>query len=358
MLEREFWIGRDAPRASADAARELGVLDSARQREAIRDVMETEIIPGLDALGLSGSASWAARDRCAARSFADGPATIVSTAIPYAEAPAAAKLATDWLERAVAEDGSVRFSMDAISGRVVSTGPMHHGRAAVVLAALRGQGRSESADRLEARLLEDLREGTSGRPPQGWPEQPARIAGTLALACLAGCDVRDALEATLPQTSFEGEAWHAAQVVTALAVDAPAALWELCVRDLERTEWAPWTARAALARGDVQVRTLCVRKLIISLNGLDVRGVTVELPAPAIARVAATVEALAGEDSTEALQALEAARAYLCRWQFSERPPPGLDPEICRGAFPLSPEDWELRTDVTAHAALALALLA
>jgi hypothetical protein len=64
-IEREFWRGRDAPAAAADAARALGVLDSETQRGAIADVMQSEILPGLDALGLGGSATWAIRPRVA-----------------------------------------------------------------------------------------------------------------------------------------------------------------------------------------------------------------------------------------------------------------------------------------------------
>jgi hypothetical protein len=225
-----------------------------------------------------------------------------------------------------------------------------------VLEALRRQGRSATADRVEGRLLEDIHAAITKEAPEGPCELAraprAQLAGTLALAQLAGCDVRAELQAVAHETSFEGAAWHAAQVLTALGPDAPAGLFELCVHDLERAPWAPWTARAASALGDVRMRAICVRHLVISLNRLDVHGCTVEMPAPPIARVAATVEALAGEDSEEVLQALEAARAYLTRWQFRERPPPGLEPLLCCGAFPLSPDDWLLRTDVTAHAAL------
>jgi hypothetical protein len=62
-IEAEFATGRDAPAHAAEAARALGVLDSATQREAIAAVMTTEIVPALDALGLSGSQAWAERRR-------------------------------------------------------------------------------------------------------------------------------------------------------------------------------------------------------------------------------------------------------------------------------------------------------
>jgi hypothetical protein len=61
--ERRFWHGRDAPRGSRKAARALGVLDGEGQRRTIRDVMEDEIVPALDALGLGASHAWNVRDR-------------------------------------------------------------------------------------------------------------------------------------------------------------------------------------------------------------------------------------------------------------------------------------------------------
>lgn len=66
QIEQEFWHGRDANPAAAPSARSLGVLDTERQRACIRDVVEQELLPGLDALGLGASAAWAARPRPAA----------------------------------------------------------------------------------------------------------------------------------------------------------------------------------------------------------------------------------------------------------------------------------------------------
>ena len=68
-IERRFWQGRDAPPAARGAARDLGVLESEGQREAVHDVMEDEIIPGLDALGLGSSHAWRIRRRGAAGSL-------------------------------------------------------------------------------------------------------------------------------------------------------------------------------------------------------------------------------------------------------------------------------------------------
>jgi hypothetical protein len=62
-VEVDFWQGRDAPRGSKKAARALGVLDTKAQRKVIRDVMENEILPGLDAFGLGASHAWKQRKR-------------------------------------------------------------------------------------------------------------------------------------------------------------------------------------------------------------------------------------------------------------------------------------------------------
>jgi len=66
-IEQDFWTGRDAPKAAQGAARALGILDSSAQRAAIQDVMENEIVPALDAVGLGASRAWALRRRGATR---------------------------------------------------------------------------------------------------------------------------------------------------------------------------------------------------------------------------------------------------------------------------------------------------
>jgi hypothetical protein len=62
-IERRFWKGRDAPASALDAARALGVLESEGQRDVVREMMEEEIVPALDALGLGASHAWRLRDR-------------------------------------------------------------------------------------------------------------------------------------------------------------------------------------------------------------------------------------------------------------------------------------------------------
>jgi hypothetical protein len=60
-VEPRFWMGRDAPLGARKAARALGVLDTAGQRVVVRQIMEDEIVPALDALGLGASHAWKVR---------------------------------------------------------------------------------------------------------------------------------------------------------------------------------------------------------------------------------------------------------------------------------------------------------
>lgn len=62
-VETQFRQGRDAPEAARKAARALGVLETEGQRKAIRAIMEDEIVPALDALGLGASHAWRLRER-------------------------------------------------------------------------------------------------------------------------------------------------------------------------------------------------------------------------------------------------------------------------------------------------------
>ena len=59
--EQLYWRGRDAPAGSAQAAAALGVLDTETQQAVLARVMEDEILPGLDALGLGASHAWRGR---------------------------------------------------------------------------------------------------------------------------------------------------------------------------------------------------------------------------------------------------------------------------------------------------------
>jgi hypothetical protein len=62
-VEKRFWWGRDAPAGSRKAARSLGILESLGQREVVRHIMEDEIVPALDQIGLGASHAWRVRKR-------------------------------------------------------------------------------------------------------------------------------------------------------------------------------------------------------------------------------------------------------------------------------------------------------
>ena len=62
-LEVRFYKGRDLPKADQKSLAALGILDTPKQRAVVSAVIENEIIPGLDALGLGASHAWAARKR-------------------------------------------------------------------------------------------------------------------------------------------------------------------------------------------------------------------------------------------------------------------------------------------------------
>ncbi len=62
-VEKRFFWGRDAPVGSRKAARALGVLESIGQREVVARIMEDEIVPALDQLGLGASHAWQVRKR-------------------------------------------------------------------------------------------------------------------------------------------------------------------------------------------------------------------------------------------------------------------------------------------------------
>ncbi len=50
--------GRTPPRGTARALRALGVMDAATQQTIVKRIMETEVVPGFDALGLGMSHAW------------------------------------------------------------------------------------------------------------------------------------------------------------------------------------------------------------------------------------------------------------------------------------------------------------
>ncbi len=263
--------------------------------------------------------------------------------------------AHNWVADLVAADGRMEFAIDPRSGVRLRSGPMRHGRAAVALRALASSKRhSRVVKRCRAWLEREIARGLRGEDVEGWPDDPAVVAGTLAFASQAGIDVMAPLATYASRPDLALDVWHAAQVVGALGRESPPALFRACVLDLERRPWAPWTALAARALGESKVVSRCERPLVESLRsssphlgGAGVTGV------PEHALTAVSIEALAGLGSKSARDAVARGRAFLRRWQLGSGVSASLDPSACRGAFPVSPVVSLLRCDVTGHAILA-----
>jgi hypothetical protein len=359
-IEQALWWGRDAPPEARRSADALGVLDSETQREVVREVMEEEIIPGLDALGLGASHAWRVRQRGGTTPqpvrgredlvFAGGERTTLSPASVRSTSTVVDRAAA-WLAAQVSDTGNVAFLLDARTRERTEVGPLHHGRTAIAVRALLahgGQGRV--AERALMRLRADVAAVLAGADVPGWPDDPALHAATLALVSLAGIDVRRPLAEAALAPEVARTPWYAAEVSAALGAATPAAVWAACVRGLEHDPWAPWTAIAARVRGDAAVFDRCQTALIRSI-GED--GAVSGPYGPEIARTAATVEALDPFESEPAREAAARACAFLARCQLAEVGEP-FHPGSIDGSFPLVPQGDELRTDATAHALLAL----
>lgn len=266
--------------------------------------------------------------------------------------------AVAWLAARVGSNGAVRFGLDPKDGTEPDQGLMLHGRAAVVLRALSAHpGGARAKKRAERWLRREIERALAGKAVPGWPDDVPQVAGTLALAAHAGLDTGRALAEMARRPELLENAWHAAQVVSVLGRRAPEELWQACVRDLERVPWAPWTALAALGRGDAAVRARAVRALIEAVPKAGPHPGGVKLGAvPELAASAIVVEVLAGERSPAARAACERARDFLLRQRFGADDCPAARAESwVRGAFPVTPVHAFLRSDVTAHALLALA---
>ncbi len=284
----------------------------------------------------------------------------VATGRGREEGPDPLGAATAWLAGLVDDDGAVTFAIDPRTGARFGVGDvMHHGRVAVAIAALERRGdHSAKVRRARGRLERDVRAGLAGKVVAGWPADPAMVAGTLALACLAGArvDVELADFARAHRAALIKAPWHAAQVVSALGERADPRLLRACARDLDRAPWAPWTVLAARRCGDAELLARGERTLVESIR-VDApheggAGVT---KVPELALTAITVEALAPSSSPAARRAVARGRAFLRRWQLlGERLGAAYEPGAARGAFPISPGFDAVRCDVTAHAVLAL----
>jgi AMMECR1 domain-containing protein len=281
------------------------------------------------------------------------------------EGPAPAPLdaraaAAAWLARLVGPDGAIAFAIDARKRASLATGLMHHGRAAIVLRALEEHGGPRrAAQRARAWLEREIGSALRGTDVAGWPSEPAVAAGTLALAHMAGIDVKQALMDIARLDALARVPWHAAQVVAALGRDAPESLWRACTDDLGRHAWAPWTLLAARARGELDVADRAARTAAASIRlAAPYAGGCGVTEVPETAVTALVVEALDGLPSTDARRAATRGRAFLRGLQLlGESIPPQLDSELARGAFPASPVVIDLlRCDVVGHALLAMGL--
>jgi hypothetical protein len=265
--------------------------------------------------------------------------------------------AAAWLARRVDANGRVGFGINLRTAEEHRLSPMFHGRVAILVRALFAQKNGRGAAMRARRWLEtELQRALSGQAVPQFPEQPALIAGTLALASLAGVELTDALHACARRTEILAVPWHAAQVVTALGKHAPSELWQACVRHLEAEPWAPWTALAAKARGDSETLTRAANALIAAVpeHGPHAGGVGPG-SIPELARTAATVEALQGLDSNAARAACTRARAFLLKQQIrGNQCAKAPDPALVHGAFPQTPVHDYLQIDVTGHVLLAL----
>lgn len=265
--------------------------------------------------------------------------------------------AVRWLARRVAADGSVTFGVEPRRAEQDRDGLMHHGRAAVVVQALslHVAGRA-AAERARAWLERELTRGLTGRLAT-FPREAPLVAGTLALAKLAGvaCDAPLREIATSP--ALAAVPWHAAQVVCALGAEAPRELYRACVQALGTEPRAPWTALAARAVGDRETYVRVARTLVtcIPVQAPYAGGVRSET-LPEVALTALFIEALAGATDRAARAArVRALRFVLEQQHLAHVPADVVEPALAHGAFPLTPVHAYLRTDVTAHAVLAFA---
>jgi hypothetical protein len=266
--------------------------------------------------------------------------------------------AAAWLARLVGADGAVAFAVDARRRVLLATGPMHHGRAASVVRALREHGDYGPIVEKAARWLEGrIQEGIEGKRVEGWPTDLAMVGGTLALASMAGIRVDAALREVAAAQALRRSAWHAAQVVGALGREAPESLWQSCVSHLSVQPWAPWTLLAARARRDASVIESASRAVIASLRETTPHaggcGVA-EVPETAVTALA--VEALEGLPDPAARRAVRRGCAFLRERQLlAPHIPAELDPDLASGAFAASPVVVDLlRCDVAGHAFSAL----
>lgn len=113
---------------------------------------------------------------------------------------------------------------------------------------------------------------------------------------------------------------------------------------------------AARALGDSEILSRTERALIDSLSRSPPHVGAANVQAvPELALTALAIEALLASKGKPAQAAIERGRRFLIRHQLRAGAiPAAFEPELADGAFPLSVVIPALRSDVTAHALLAL----
>jgi len=259
--------------------------------------------------------------------------------------------ALGWLAQQVDSDGRIRFGIDSNSGEAAFSGFLRHARSASLVHALALDARYfEISARARAWLRSEVERACAGDAVADWPSELPQVAGTLALCCLAGLEFQSALLPLASATELFAEPWHAAQVATALGASAPSKLWQVCVKDLERQAFAPWTAIAAHRRGDSATFERAVRALKDKVPRSSEFGFVAE---PALAGLAVEALALASDPDARARHSESVALLQRCQLWADTDPSPSSS--WVHGAFPLARNQVFLRADATAHAALALA---
>ena len=269
--------------------------------------------------------------------------------------------ALDWLADRVDENGAIEFGVDPMTSEVRKFGPFNLGRAAIALQALQHHPRAKKKVKLAERWLHgEMLRGLCGERIDDWPHDLSQIAGTLALGILAGLPLKTELLRFLEaHKKNEWVAWHAAQAVYALNKEAPEFLWAACEKDLEKNPWAPWTLMAASTRKNTKLATKIADTLAMSIRyKAPYLGGGMTTPTPELALTALVVEALATLPKKEKrhVDAISRARDFLLSHQFygTKHIPARFDLRAANGAFPIAPNIHWLRTDITAHAALAI----
>ncbi len=261
-----------------------------------------------------------------------------------------------WIARMIEPDGSVLFALDP-RGRIVEPrGELHHARSAIAIDALARHGKHRRAVERARRWLGREIEAGLRSHVEKWPDSRAGVAGTLALACIAGVDVRAQLERLAHHADVHATPWHAAQVALALGKETPPALWKACVEALAASPFAPWTALAATGVGDEATHRRATSLLAAHVReAAPFEGGTTATAIPECGLSAIVAHALldAPEHADTARRALGFVRSQQL---LPGRIPAPVDARLALGGFSATPVNDLLRADIAGHALAALTL--